>query len=96
MDIRRTSCTFDGCKDPVWYRRLCKVHHKVKHPDEKIREFCFRWQLVDEYSATVRAETREKARELVKNGVVRGNKDVTAEKYAVPIGVECVKEVIYD
>jgi hypothetical protein len=92
MDISRTACTESGCHDVVWYRRLCRQHHAKKYPEEKIREYCFRWQLVEEFCGTVRAESREAARSLVAKGIVKGTREVTADHYPLPTAIECIKE----
>jgi len=96
VDISRTSCVHASCTEPVWFRRLCKAHHRAKHPDEKIREYCFRWELVEEFTGAVRSDSRENALDMVKRGVIKGRKEVSASNIPLPSRIECVKEMEID
>lgn len=88
-NISRSICIRPGCHESSYFKRLCKAHYQQEHPGLVVREFRFRWNLVEQFEGSIRGTTREEALRLVEKGIVAGKRTTFDQK---PQNVELLED----
>lgn len=80
-------CVRRGCQRDSVHRRLCADHYRQEHPDKIVREYRFRWSLVEIVEGVVRAESKDEAFAKVRKGIVASERQ---RPYPTPKEIELV------
>jgi len=86
--VSRGTCINQGCFEPAFYKRLCRLHFSQLAPSTVVKDYCFTWNIIDSYEGVVRASSEAEALKLVKSGVAAGQRTVLGPK---PCNIELVE-----
>lgn len=86
-NVNRGTCISGQCLEPAFFKRLCRLHYSEEKGCKVVKDYSFKWNVIESFEGVVRATSEAEALKLVKAGIAAGSRTVLGPK---PCNIELV------